>query len=76
MVLDLARRRGLTIVEGLLDLAEVDQSSELFLTSSTRGVVPIVRVSGKPVGSGKPGPVTRQLMEAYGVEMQTLLQED
>ena len=76
VVLDLARRRGLTIVEGLLDLAEVEQSSELFLTSSTRGVVPIVRVSGKPVGSGKPGPVTRQLMEAYGVEMQTLLQED
>jgi len=76
VVLDLARRTGLTVFEGLLDLSEIEQSSELFLTSSTRGVVPIVRVSGKPVGSGQPGPVTRQLMAAYRREMDTLLLED
>lgn len=76
VVLDLARRAGLSVVEDVLDLSIVEKSSELFLTSSTRGVVPIVRVSGKPVGTGRPGPVTRQLMEAYRREIDILLKED
>jgi branched-chain amino acid aminotransferase len=76
VVLDLARRVGLSVIEGVLDLSTVEKSSELFLTSSTRGVVPIVRVSGKPVGAGRPGPVTRQLMEAYRQEIDILLKED
>ena len=76
VVLDLAKRAGITVIEGVLDLSEVEKSSELFLTSSTRGVVPIVRVAGKFVGTGRPGPVTRQLMEAYRREVDTLLMED
>jgi branched-chain amino acid aminotransferase len=76
VVLDLARRAGLSVIEDVLELSVVEKSSELFLTSSTRGVVPIVRVSGKPVGSGQPGPVTRQLMEAYRRAIDTLLMED
>jgi D-alanine transaminase len=60
----------------LLDTGEIDKSSELFLTSSTRGVVPIVRVSGKPVGTGQPGPATRQLIDAYRQEVDRLLLED
>src|SRR5688572_5811367 len=69
VVLDLAHRAGLEIVEDLLDLSEADKSSELFLTSSTRGIVPIVRVAGKPVGTGRPGPVTLRLMDAYRQEV-------
>ena len=76
VVLDLAKRAQMTVVEGVLDLTEIDKSDELFLTSSTRGVVPIVRVAGKPVGSGVPGPVTRRLMEAYRREVEVLLLED
>jgi branched-chain amino acid aminotransferase len=76
VVLDLARRSGLKVVESLLEVSEIDRSNELFLTSSTRGVVPIVRVSGKPVGNGQPGPLTNQLMEAYKREVDTLLAED
>lgn len=76
VVLDLAKRAGLTVVEGVLDLREIENSQELFLTSSTRGVVPIVRVAGKPVGNGQPGPVTRKLMEAYRNELTNLLAED
>ena len=76
VVLDLAKRAGLKVVEALLEVGEIEKSSELFLTSSTRGVVPIVRVSGKAIGSGKPGPLTRQLMDAYDREIETLLAED
>jgi branched-chain amino acid aminotransferase len=76
VVLDLARRAKLDVVEGIFDLREIARSSELFLTSSTREVVPIVQVDGKPVGSGRPGPVTKQLLEAYRNEVNTLLEED
>jgi branched-chain amino acid aminotransferase len=75
VVLDLAKRAGLRIVEALLDLGEIEKASELFLTSSTRGVVPIVRVAGNPVGTGQPGPVTRQLLEAYRREVDRLMLE-
>ncbi|MFT5048794.1 MAG: branched-chain amino acid aminotransferase [Chlamydiales bacterium] len=44
------------------DLATLD---EAFLTSSIKGVVPVVRIGGQPVAGGSPGPVTRRLIEAY-----------
>ncbi len=48
----------------------------MFLTSTTREVVPIVRVDGKAVGGGRPGPITKRLLEAYRAEVQRLLAED
>jgi branched-chain amino acid aminotransferase len=76
VVLDLARRIGLEVVEGLFDMGEVARSDELFLTSSTREIVPIVRVAGKTVGNGRPGPVTLRLLEAYRGEIEVLLKEE
>lgn len=46
----------------LADLAEID---EAFLTSSTRGLVPIVDVAGTRIGAGRPGPMERKLRDAY-----------
>lgn len=39
--------------------------SEALITSSGRGVVPVVEVDGRPVGDGSPGPVARQLKDLY-----------
>ena len=44
---------------------DLHRAEEAFLTSSVRGVVPISRVDGEPVGDGKPGPITRRVMQAY-----------
>jgi D-alanine transaminase len=44
------------------DLESVD---ELFMTSTTAEVVPIVTINGKAVGSGKPGNITRSVQEAF-----------
>ena len=44
---------------------DLQRAEEAFLTSSVRGVVPISRVDGEPVGDGKPGPITRRVMQAY-----------
>ena len=76
VVLELARSAGLQVVEGVLPVSEIADAEEMFLTSTTREVVPITRVDGKPVGSGKPGPVTLALLKAYRLAVDRLIEED
>ena len=47
---------------------------EAFLTSSTRGIIPVVRIEGEPIGDGTPGPLTRRLIDAYEQYVQTHLE--
>jgi D-alanine transaminase len=61
IVLDLARVLGLPAREEAVTLAEVARASELFLTGTTTDIMPVVRLDGRPVGAGQPGPVARQL---------------
>ena len=79
-VLELARRIGMEVVEGLLPRSEIEYADEMFLTSTTREIVPIVRINDtagdRMVGVGKPGPVTRALRESYLRELDLLIQED
>jgi branched-subunit amino acid aminotransferase/4-amino-4-deoxychorismate lyase len=56
-----AREMGLVIHEGKLRLPRLYGADEAFLTSSVRGVRPLLRVDGRVVGSGRPGPVTRDI---------------
>lgn len=48
-----------------INIAELAQISEAFLTSSSRGIIPIVVIDAAPVGAGTPGAVTRALLTAY-----------
>lgn len=61
VVLDLAREHGLTVVEAPLPLADALAADELFLTHTSSGVVPVVAVDDHPIGTGRPGDVTRKL---------------
>ena len=65
VVLTLAREAGLETVPEAVPLAQVPRLSEAFLTSSSRGVVPIVRVDDHVIGTGAPGPVTQRLGALY-----------
>lgn len=47
-------------------LEEVFAADELFVTSSIREVMPIVRLDGRAIGTGAPGPFFRRLSEAFG----------
>ena len=76
VVLELAREMGLQVVEGLFEVGDVADAQEMFLTSSTREVVPIARIDGKPIGNGKPGPVTLMLLRAYRTAVKQLAMED
>lgn len=41
--------------------------SEAFLTSSSRGIIPVVEIDAVTIGTGQPGPITQQLRQAYQV---------
>jgi branched-chain amino acid aminotransferase len=65
VVLELAVSLGLPVREEALDADDLRRADEAFLTSSTREIVPIRRVDGEPVGDGRPGPVTRRVLDAF-----------
>lgn len=65
LVLRLAARAGVPVREQVLRKDDLGAVTELFLTGTTTEVMPIVRVDDRPVGDGKPGPVTRRLQEVY-----------
>lgn len=72
-VLDLARAAGFDTVEARLPANVLREAEELFLTSSTREIQPLVALDGQPVGSGEPGPVTVRLADAYTQMIRTAL---
>jgi len=65
VVLELAKSLGITTLVKQAELGELFTASEAFLTSSTIEVMPLTRLDNKPVGSGKPGPVTKLIMSSY-----------
>jgi len=64
-VLELARERGIPVELRALAKSELCSAQEVFVCSSIRELMPIVSIDGHAVGSGSPGPTTRQLMRAY-----------
>ena len=71
----LAARANVSFAEGALRRDELEAVEELFLAGTTMEVMPVVRVDGKMVCGGKPGPVTRKLQEAYREAVRAFLAE-
>lgn len=55
------RQESILVTEGRFPAAELRGADEAFLTGTIRGVSPVVRVDGKPVGDGRPGPLTLRI---------------
>jgi branched-chain amino acid aminotransferase len=64
-VMELARLGEYTVKERMITRAELFLSDEMFLTGSAAEVVPVVKVDGRIIGDGKPGPITRDLIERF-----------
>lgn len=62
---ELARELGIPVQFVGLGPWDLQACDEALLTGSLRELTPLVRVDGQPVGSGRPGPVTLALIEAY-----------
>jgi branched-chain amino acid aminotransferase len=55
------RQEGVPVVEGRFPAADFRACDEAMLTGTIRGVSPVVRIDGRPVGDGRPGPLTRRI---------------
>ena len=64
-VLGLARADGLAVEEAALPADRLRRADEAFLTSTLKGVLPIRRVDGWPLGTGRPGPLTLRMAALY-----------
>lgn len=64
-VMELAQAAGLQVSEPNLTRYDVFNADECFLTGTGAEVVPVVKVDGRVIGNGTPGPVTRDLVRAY-----------
>jgi branched-chain amino acid aminotransferase group I len=65
IVLKMASQFGINTVEQDIELDELVHAKEVFLTNSLIEVMPVTGVDMKPVGNGRPGPVTKKIMEDY-----------
>jgi D-alanine transaminase len=65
LVLELACNHGLLCQQTNISEQQVKQADELWLSSSTKEILPIVQLDGKAVGSGKPGPHYHQIIKLY-----------
>ena len=64
-VLKLAEELGYEIHERDITPYELLSADEIFLTGTLAEVVPVVRIQGVPIGEGKPGPVTKEIIRAF-----------
>lgn len=68
IVLELAQQLKIPAVERELNYQELINASEAFLTSSLRGIVPLVRVNDATIGRGTPDIMTHRIMAAYATQ--------
>ena len=58
-------RQKYVVNERTVEMDEISGMRECFLTSSTKGVLPIIQVGDQVIADGRPGPVTMDLHEAF-----------
>jgi len=64
-VIRLARDNGFQVTEGVISPEALRAADEVFLTSTTRSIMPATVLDSIPVGGGLPGALTRSLMESF-----------
>jgi branched-chain amino acid aminotransferase len=65
VVMELARDEGLPVSEPNLTRYEMYNAEECFLTGTGAEIIPVVKIDGRVIGKGKPGPVTNRLEKRY-----------
>lgn len=74
MVLRQIERLRLPLVKAPISRADLPRLSEAFITSASRGVLPVVRIDDQIIGDGRVGPLTKTLMQAYSAALEAELE--
>ena len=64
-VIELAEEEGLKVSEPNLTRYDLFNADECFLTGTGAEIVPVVKIDGRVIGAGRPGPITKMLVEQY-----------
>ena len=64
-VIDLAKEAEIETIESPLTRHDLFVADECFLTGSAAEVIPVVTLDGRTIGTGSPGPITKQLNDAF-----------
>src|SRR5438477_2238930 len=65
VVIELAREASLAVNEPNLTRYDLFNADECFLTGTGAELIPVVKIDGRVVGTGKPGPITKRLVDRY-----------
>lgn len=65
VVIQLAQRAGMSVAETDLTRYDLFNADECFLTGTGAELIPVVKIDGRVIGSGKPGPITKSLVQKY-----------
>ncbi|TAN71082.1 MAG: D-amino acid aminotransferase [Methylobacter sp.] len=68
VILELAEHNSIPYSEDIISLDALQTASEIWLTSSTREIIPVVQLDGETIANGKPGPIwftMNRLFQAY-----------
>ncbi len=65
VALECAKELGITVLERNMGYFDLYTADEVFVTGTAAEVAPIVVIDGRSIGTGRPGPITRQLMSAF-----------
>lgn len=72
LILEIANNAKLDFVEANISLQQLQDADEIWLSSSTKEILPVTLLDAKPVGNGKPGPVWQDMLMRYQAYKQRL----
>ena len=73
LVLEIAINQGMKASEDDILKEELLAADEVWITSSTKEVLPVIRIDDKPVGNGEPGPIWQEMIHYYADYKQRLV---
>ena len=65
LVVELAQANSIVVEETTFTKAELQSADEIWVTSSTKEIMPVTKLDGQPVNTGKPGPVAEQMFTIF-----------
>jgi D-alanine transaminase len=70
VILNLCTKNNIPVEERTFPLAELEEAEEVFLSSTTAEVMPVIEIDGKKIRSGIPGPITGKLQDLFEKEIE------
>jgi branched-chain amino acid aminotransferase len=62
---ELCDEAGIPFALATIPPSELRESDEVFISTTSGGILSVSKIDGKPVGSGVPGPIWRKLRDSY-----------